>query len=314
MKKVVLAAIGAATLVVAGCSSTTSGTQDAVAPEGGSTGAPSNGITATPKLGDDDYVISVTCTGGVQQTDFIPDGATSIEVVAVGAAGWQGAASGTGLGGAVTANIPINANWGTTLYTKVGCQGGGSGGWPNGGEGGGDNYHGGGGSTSLETSAEAFTPIIIAGGGGGSDGGDDNGGGDGNGNSTSKTPGAGGDGSGDCGGGGGTQTGAGSAASTDRNKGSDGAQSQGGAGAEGGYADGGGGGGGYYGGAGGCGSSDVFYPTTEGSGGAGSSWADPTAKNVVYTVSSYGSSGYLGMTFMCGASACEAQPGVTPVS
>ncbi len=288
-------AAGSLALVLSACSST-SDEQDA---------SQSSAADATQDaaVGDNPFKINLVCEEKTKSIELTDD-MSAVSVKAIGAAGWQDDAGG-GMGGVVTATIPINKGlMGSTIYAKVGCQG--SGGWPNGGEGGdGSSSHGGGGSTSLETSASDFTPIIVAGAGGGSDHVGDNAGG------SVLGTGKGGNGEGNCDTPGGTQTSTiAKACSTSATKGRDGGMGKGGDAGGNAECDGGGGGGGYQGGAGGTGCS-MMHDETHGSGGAGSSFVPPKFKgeNITYSLPT-GSpmSGSLGLTFMCGDDECATQP------
>lgn len=290
-------AAGSLALVLSACSST-SDEQDA---------SQSSAADATQDaaVGDNPFKINLVCEEKTKSIELTDD-MSAVSVKAIGAAGWQDDAGG-GMGGVVTATIPINKGlMGSTIYAKVGCQG--SGGWPNGGEGGdGSSSHGGGGSTSLETSASDFTPIIVAGAGGGSDHVGDHAGG----SVLSTGKGGNGEGSNTCDTPGGTQTSTiAKACSTSATKGRDGGMGKGGDAGGNAECDGGGGGGGYQGGAGGTGCS-MMHDETHGSGGAGSSFVPPEFKgeNITYSLPT-GSpmSGSLGLTFMCGDDECATQP------
>lgn len=304
MKSSVLIGVvaGATALILAGCTgSSTTDTQ-------------SDGSEATEDAaaGDTPYQKTLDCTGAVVEVP-IPKDASVLKVSAVGAAGYKDG-NGIGTGGAVVAEIPVQATWGTTLYAKVGCQGsskytrsGGSGGWPNGGHGGdGSDSYGGGGSTSLETDKSTFSPIIVAGAGGGSDHlGDDVGG-------SVKGDGTGGDGNGSCSTTGGTQTAPGTAASTHGTRGQDGEKGKGGDAGGDSFGDGGGGGGGYYGGAGGCGAS-TWHDSTYSSGAAGSSWVVREATSYQYSIPNpVQESGSLGYSFLCNVAGGSTGPCPSP--
>ncbi|MEX0992804.1 MAG: glycine-rich protein [Solirubrobacterales bacterium] len=199
-------------------------------------------------------------TGG-EQTFVVPAGVTSLNVVAIGGYGGNGAGSGSyigGLGGAsakVSGSLPVSP--GQTLYVEVGDDGasgaGGAGGFNGGGQGGG----GGGGASDVRTVPLAAglgldTRLIVAGAGGG--GGDSAG---------SQDGGDGGDAESDGfsgawpGGGAGTQVGGGLGGDGYQGaNGQDGQLGQGGAGGN--HAGrGGGGAGGFYGGGGGGASGSV---------------------------------------------------------
>ena len=312
-------AAGAIALILSGCSESINDSTN------------SSGAAEDVASGDTPYQIVMSCDDSVRapkiatrgQTWEIPldvkDGEkdqtiTSVVVEAVGASGDGDGDGQRGIGGTVSATIPVQASWGTTLYAKVGCLGSGqhvrksgSGGWPNGGDGGDTSKdYGGGGSTSLELSKGAFTPIVVAGGGGGTDHtGDDTGG-------SVLASGLGGAGAGDCTAPGGTQSDQSSkAGNTKATKGSDGSKGQGGNGGGDWMCSGGGGGGGYQGGAGGCGCSGGHSGTCS-SGGAGSSFVpgtDANGMNVEYSTPT-GSPDYgtLSLTFMCQDAACATQP------
>jgi hypothetical protein len=126
---------------------------------------------------------------GSEQSFVVPDGVTSIHVVAVGGKGGTGTAStGGGFGAVASADIPIGP--GTTLYIAVagngsnGSNGGpGAGGYNGGGTGGtsgdpalGQGGGGGGGASDVRTvkrtsSGTLNSRLVTAGGGGGSGGG-----------------------------------------------------------------------------------------------------------------------------------------------
>lgn len=299
MRKKLLLGIATGALLLAGCSGTTADSPD------GKTEA-----TEDAAAGDTPYQNTLGCEGKSVSVP-IPKDASSVKVEAVGAAG-DAATSGSenrGMGGTITAEIPIVADWGTTLYAKVGCRGDASdhSRYPNGGRGGSNSdNHGGGGSTSLEKQDDSsYDPIIMAGAGGGGNGGYVGG--------SVNQDGTGGSGAGSYAPSGATQSAAGIAGGWEGNKcyanpGYDGKQYGGGDGGYSPFADGGGGGGGYYGGAGGCGASKD-HNATYSSGSAGSSWADKTAMDVTYSVP--GSSqldGTLKYTFMCNVAGGGTEP------
>lgn len=226
------------------------------------------------------------------QTFKVPNGVTSITVVARGAAG--GGTKG-GHGGRVFAVVPVQSS--EKLYVFVGGAGALRAGGFNGGAKGGDegancSGYGGGGATDLRASGNTLADRIVVSGGGGGDGGTcyygggagGKGGGPTGGNGT-----VGGNGSEYYGGGagsGGTQSAGGSGGSSGTGSlgygkpgkhGSSGTGGRGGAGKRAG-AGGAGGGGGYYGGGGGGAGG---YGTSElgggGGGGGGSSYVEPSA-------------------------------------
>jgi RNase P/RNase MRP subunit p29 len=229
-------------------------------------------------------VVSYTTSGPYSWT--VPDGVTSIQVVATGGGGGGGTNGGIGSrggnGGVVTATLGVTP--GSTLTLFVGGAGGGSGGNGNtGGGGGSSNFNAGPGNQ------------IIAGGGGGAGAGSGgpasggNGGGNGTGsgsNGNAGNPSSGKGGSGGIGGAGGPASaefpggppmpfGSGAAGGNGNggpggaggNSGAGGAGSGTGTGGAGGNACCGGGGGGGYGGGGGAGSG----PSADGGGGGGGS-------------------------------------------
>ena len=283
-------AAGSLTLILAGCSSTTS--------DENSSESNNPDATENAAVGDIPSQIKLACEGKVK-TITLTDDMTSVQVEAVGA---KGAMNNGGTGGAVSASIPIDkGSMGTTIYAKVGCSGGqppkgAAKGWPNGGGG----VVPGGGSTSLETIENQFSAFIIAGGGGGGTSGNDYPGG------SVKADGSGEDGTGhSCGGKGATQSAAGTTTGKKGVKGKNGQKGSGGRGGVGSYkVNGGGGGGGWYGGAGGCG--QKTWDNMHGSGGGGSSWADPSFNPKYSTGKSV--DGSLGLTFLCGDDACATQP------
>ncbi|HVR46090.1 MAG TPA: hypothetical protein VMT95_05585 [Candidatus Binatia bacterium] len=226
----------------------------------------------------------------------VPQGVTSITVVARGAAG--GGSADVARGGRVYAIVPVKA--GELLYVYVGGMGAARTAGFNGGAIGGDEgtlsgFGGGGASDVRERGRRLVDRIIISGGGGGVGGGLKNfpGGVGGKGGGMSGgTGGVGGDGSqyyGGGGGGGGTQQeggsggGSGSGSLGNGDPGAAGSLAVGGAGGAGSYGgSGGGGGGGYYGGggggAGGVGTSAIGGG---GGGGGGSSYVESRATKVV---------------------------------
>jgi hypothetical protein len=244
-------------------------------------------------------VVTCTYTGAGNYTLTVPDGVSSLDVVAVGAAGGAGSNSGgpnsSGGAGASVEDTSVSVSGGEVLPVVVGGAGGdgtatngGAGGVPGGGGAGGDfpsgnpaaqNDGGGGGGYSGLFDASNSPLVIAAGGGGGGGGGqgDDGGAGDtGGGGSNGETnscseltqegcPGAGGTGSG--GGTGGTG-GTGGPPPNPGGAGGNGTSLLGGDGGASngtGNASGGGGGGGYFGGGGGGGGN------RDGAGGGGAS-------------------------------------------
>lgn len=219
---------------------------------------------------------------GSEQTFTVPDGITSITVVAVGAAGGDGDGIG-GRGAVVTANLAVTPN--STLYVNVGGNGAGAGAGYNGG--GFSRYGSGGGGASDVRTVSAANPnslqsrlLVAAGGGGAGEGADcSSGDGGGSGGDAGSAGGAGGacpDGTpGGTGGGAGTQTQGGVGGSPNGQAGSLGQGGSGGAYPFGDthYSNGGGGGGGLYGGGGGGTNNDDSdnYPSGRGGGGGGSS-------------------------------------------
>lgn len=213
---------------------------------------------------------------GAEETFVVPDGLTSVDVVAVGAAGGTHSSSTPGRGAVVSADLPVTA--GATYYVNVGTPGsldeaGFNGGGPLG-----TGAGGGGGATDLRTSSSTSGPssltsrLIVAGGGGGADLSASHGGDAGlvgasgvSGTGATGAPGAGGTQL--IGGVGGVSGG------PDATSGSSGTLGVGGAG---GTNYGGGGGGGYYGGGGGGGST-----TGVGNGGGGGSSLVPEGGSVV---------------------------------
>jgi hypothetical protein len=246
----------------------------------------------------------------------VPQGATTLQVSVLGAAGSPtndgGAPSATsGSGADVQATIPAPAG-GTVLYVEVGGVGQPGSGLPYGGGGSSVNAGGGGGASDVQTCSvgadgcvdtadPASDPrLVVAGGGGG--GGEDGGGtatgggtgGSADGNFVTSASGAGGAGtdSGSAGAGGGTgyTTGVGSAgspgpggASCSVGPGTAGTPGQGGnGGAENGADSGGGGGGGWVGGSGGGtgGAGCAFSGGGGGGGGAGLSFVESSASGI----------------------------------
>jgi hypothetical protein len=236
-------------------------------------------------------VVSYTTPGAYSLT--VPDGMTSIQVVATGGGGGGNAADGSnrgGNGGIVTATLAVTA--GDTLTLYVGGGGGGVGG----------SYSGSGGGGSSNINAGTANQIIAGGGGGGGPGvgqpaaGGD-GGGSGSGGGSSGANGSGGSGGGGAGGTGGVGgaggtggmgpdgavggNGNGGAGGTGGNGGAGGSGTGNGAGGAGGNGAAGGGGGGGYGGGGGASSG----PGGDGGGGGGGSIGPA---GVTFTVSTNG--------------------------
>ena len=229
---------------------------------------------------ESESVLSGTLTfaySGAAQSWIVPNGTTSIDVDAYGAAGMSTSYGASGLGGRVQATLSVTP--GQTLYFYVGqagpltssstvtpaFNGGGLGGW--------SSYQsGGGGASDIRTASGSFwSRLLVAGGGGGAAG------------YSGYTPLSGGAGGGLVGGDGGYGN-----SSYAAYRGGGGTQTAGGAGGYlyggpgifgvGGYAyyvSGGGGGGGYYGGG-----AAYYYA----GGGGGSSWTSPSlCSNVVHT-------------------------------
>jgi hypothetical protein len=241
---------------------------------------------------------------GKKQTFKVPAGVKLITVDARGAAG-GGSYSGHqgGLGGRVTAELPVTPGESLTIFVG-GSTDGASGGYNGGGRGisftlSGSNVisYGGGGATDIRESGTALNDrILVAGGGGGLGNGEFAGVGGSGGLGGGEVAGNGAEGEGSkgrhgyhCyfyggGGGGGTQHdgGRGGRNSCDGRGGADGALGDGGNGGEGSSAGGGGGGGGgYYGGGGGGGGTfrqSQQYSGSSGGGGGGSSYAEPRAQ------------------------------------
>lgn len=252
---------------------------------------------------------------GGEQVFVVPQGVTSIHVVAVGGKGGGGVhgfgpPSPGGFGATAVADLAVTP--GQLLYVEVGTNGenasgttGGQGGFNGDGDGGNANHGapgssggGGGGASDIRTLSKAAvgslsSRLIVAGGGGGGGGSSSDNGGPGGA--------AGADGSngipgeiGDPGGGGkaGTQTqggAGGTAADGGGDSGDAGAEGTGGAGGVGsGRAGGGGGGGGLYGGGGG-GTSGQTLGEGGGGGGGGSSGFGPGASGTSVTTDASGS-------------------------
>ena len=231
---------------------------------------------------------------GVPQTFLVPAGVTRVTIAAQGAAGGNGGAqaSGAGLGGSVTATLPVTA--GATLNVYVGGQGSwgggdlglgsGLGGFNGGGNGtvanlAGIGGGGGGGASDVRRGGVALTDrVVVAGGGAGGSGrfeiGIPGGGGGGTTGQTGASSAA-----GATGGGGGTQAAGGAGGTGSGTSGAAGSLGIGGNGGPGGATGGGGGGGGYYGGGGGAGGP---AGGGGGGGGGGSSYTDPTATGVTH--------------------------------
>ena len=216
----------------------------------------------------------------------VPAGVTSLDVIALGAAGGNGGGM-----GALVEDSAVPVTPGEALAVIVGAPGGpgsiaagGAGGFGGGGDAGdiagtnGDALDGGGGGGASGVFAGPY-PLVIAGGGGGGGGGGAAGGNAGARTGENGNPGNGG---GAVGGGGGTHVvgGAGGAGGSGQAGGSTGVRlfgGQGGTTLTSGNSTGGGGGGGYYGGGGGGGG-----PTGAG-GGGGSSFVTSGALNAVAT-------------------------------
>jgi putative Ig domain-containing protein len=259
---------------------------------------------------------STTCTysyTGTEQTFVVPAGVTSVNVVAIGAAGGNGATpvgGGTGgTGGAgeiVSAAVAVQP--GTTLYVEVGGAGGngttstgGSGGF-DGGAAGADSHTGGGGGggasdvrqlSNLAGGTLASRLVIAAGGGGGGGGGDCIAGVGGGGGDSAASAGVGGNcvgvevggtgganGTGVGGGGGGTGGASGGGGGSAGGNGTAGALGAGGAPATVGA---GGGGGGLYGGGGGGGAAVSGVPHWGGGGGGGAGSSGTAIAGTVVT-------------------------------
>ena len=261
--------------------------------------------------------VSCTYTGAGASTFTVPAGVSSLDVIAVGAAGGLGRTCGLGCDGgpggpgASVEDTAVPVSAGQALSVIVGSPGaasagGGAGGMPGGGAGGfdigggvPDGGGGGGYSGLLDPSSR---PLVIGGGGGGGGGEGLAAGGAGDTGSGGVAGGTGGQGPGPggVGGGGGTSTegGAGGAGQfvglcgTPTSDGEDGSSLAGGKGGSG-NAGGGGGGGGYFGGGGGGGGCS----SGGGGGGGGSSYgvgpglsnemttSDPASVTISYTVS-----------------------------
>ena len=315
----VSALVGSAMLVLAGCSS-----------------APADRDASEDVAGLKDNPPAVTLLCSEKQISLkVPDGTTSIRIEAEGAAG-SGASSEVdatrgSVGGSVVGTYPYEESDGDELYAKVGCQGKQDGGFPDGGNGiaKADPAGGGGGSTGLyrdKSGGDATDPIIVAGGGGGSSE-------DGTPGGSPGTDGIGGDGTGpvinggpSCGGGGGQAKSPGKAKKYGSGLGNpypgeDGSGQRGGDAPAGDTAGGmgGAGGGGYFGGASGC-TADITCSGCLGSGGAGSSYADPTTVSATFTQLTNPSDGSLGLTFLCpdakagDLAPCADQPSSAPSS
>ena len=240
---------------------------------------------------------------GTDMPFVVPDGVTTIHVVAIGGMGGKGqfAPNAGGLGAVVSADIAVTP--GQTLFVDVAGNGanatqgiGGSGGLNGGGAGGtsgtatlGKGGGGGGGESGVRSSAGALlSGLIIASGGGGSGGGIGGGGGGSSSVSDGKDGQAGGGGAADTGtaggsgGGGGTSVGVGSG-------GHSGQVGAGGAGQDGfdpnAAGAGGGGGAGLFGGGGGA--STGNHNSNGGGGGAGSSSSSAASAGGKATNTSY---------------------------
>jgi hypothetical protein len=240
---------------------------------------------------------SFAYTGAAQQFT-VPDGVTQVAIAAAGATGGNGlGASGTGIGGLVTATIPVTP--GEALTVDVGGAGNLKTRGFNGGGGGVDGGGSGGGASDVRQGGTALSDRVVVAGGGGGSGGTGSGGGGAGGLGGGIAGGAGDSSessSGGSGGAGGTRSkgGAGGSAGayhcdeSNNSAGGNGVRAKGGAG---GSAPtdfgGGGGGGGYYGGGGGGGgglgyssqSKHCEYGAGSG-GGGGSGFAEATATNV----------------------------------
>jgi hypothetical protein len=246
---------------------------------------------------------------GAEQNFTVPKRITKVTVTASGASGgvegfttkYSNAGSG-GLGGQITATIPVTP--GETLYIFVGGAGdyGGLYGGYNGGGEGGSAYScsgicgwGGGGASDVRQGGDSLTDRVVVAGGGAGGGSYYNAGGYLTGGYGGGKVGDAGEGSGGSGGGGGgTQSSGGSGGHGGRKGccrgggGASGAFGQGGSGGEDYFQyfenGGGGGGGGYYGGGGGGGGGAITYssgPFYGGAGGGGgSSYAEPQATHV----------------------------------
>lgn len=112
-------------------------------------------------------------TTGAEQTFAVPDGVTSLDVVAVGGRGGPGVVGAPGLFGAVlSARLAVTP--GQILFVEVGGNGAVfSGGFNGGHQGGAGGYvgGGGGGATDIRTTTTEGSRLITAGGGGGGGGG-----------------------------------------------------------------------------------------------------------------------------------------------
>jgi fibronectin-binding autotransporter adhesin len=237
---------------------------------------------------------TITCTysstGDVEEFE-VPEGVTSIHVVAIGGRGADGSDNSGfprppgGLGAKVEGDLTVTP--GETLHVVVGGNATGqTAGFNGGGEGGNGNDegfggardgalgYGGGGASDIRTGEGLSSRLLVAGGGGGAGGQLITGGAGGNagaGGSDSPSSYAKGGGAG-----GASVGGAGGEGVADGGFGVDGAEGSGGDGGAGGLAHGGGGGGGgYFGGGGGGGNGDI-YLYGGGGGGGGSSYTHPT--------------------------------------
>lgn len=233
--------------------------------------------------------VTFSYTGAVQHW-VVPDGVTSVRVVAT--AGSGGPTAEAGRGGVVSGTVPVTP--GNTLDIAVGGSAAGgdnnAGGWPGGGNGavnGNGSYaHGGGGASWVATSGGTIgTARIVAGGGGGRSDSSDPLARGGNGGLFFGDPGA---DNGDFEGGGATQFAGGAAGTAVAGGGTAtaGTAGQGGNGSSGtaiAYNPGGGGGGGRFGGGGGGSGST---PVPGGGGGGGSGWVDPDVYDVQVSVAS----------------------------
>jgi hypothetical protein len=251
---------------------------------------------AKPVLAADPVVVEFSYTGAAQSF-AVPDGVTSIHVVAVGGKGGRntGANVDGGFGARVVGDLTVTA--GQTLHVFVGdngatAQSGGQGGFNGGGDGGPLWGSGGGGASDIRTLAgDASTRLIVAAGGGGA--------------GANTGPGRGGDASSDggdaqdgsTGGSAGTSSAGGAGGHMrvfldeqfDWPSGEDGSVGKGGKGGAGdiggGYGGGGGGGGYYGGGGGGAGYWDgpTFVVLSGGGGGGGSSFTGDATNATVTT-------------------------------
>lgn len=255
---------------------------------------------------------------GAEQTFTVPEGVTSIRMVAIGGRGGDGSPNGAapggsgGFGATVAADIAVTP--GQTLFVEVAGNGGsaasgGAGGFNGGGEGGdGPSYSGGGGGGASDVrlgpraaGTSLSSRLIVAGGGGGGGGGSfgpgsPNGGGHGG------SPATGGEGV--TGGAPGTATegGEGSCAEADGGLGTGGAGGTYDRCGYMGYGGGGGGGGGLFGGAGGS-----FSSAGNGGGGGSSGFPLGGATNTSIGTDSTGSPS-ISFTFTPGVAAAPVIP------